>query len=88
MKETLLDLWGGKIAPWSDFVTKCEKEKHLYELVERNRDKLKAMLDDKGLVMLEAFDDRYGELQCFLCEEAFVKGFSLGVKLLTEAFMN
>ena len=84
MKTTLIDLWNGRIAPFSEHSEYCDETQELIGLLDKNHKDLAARLDDKGKEILQIFEDNHGELLMLDCEDAFIKGFSLGVKLMVE----
>ena len=86
MKDTLKELWNGELAPWSK---KWETEKEARELVgllERHKEDLENELGANGKEALEKYKDCHEELQSIGCEEAFISGFSLGVRIVAQAF--
>lgn len=85
MKETLLELWNGNISPWSDNFVRVSEERRLYRSIDENRVRLKEILNENGEKLLDSFGDCYMELSLFLREEAFVNGFSLGMKIAIES---
>lgn len=88
MKDTLKDLWNGNLEPWSE---EWEREREARELVglrERHKEALQKVLDEKGREILDKYEDCYTELESIGCEEAFGKGFSLGVKLVALALIK
>lgn len=85
MKTTLLDLWNGNISPWSEQEHPIEEIRTLVGLIEKNSQNLSLLLDDHGATVLEKLEAYYDELMMLEREDAFVRGFSLGVKLVTEA---
>ena len=87
-RPTLEKLWMGDVTP----ALICGKDngdiKHLMRLIENNRTKLKNGLNEKQIELLDIYDgciDEYGFLKA---EEAFSDGFSLGCKLMAEAFLT
>ena len=86
MKDTLFDLWNGKISPWSDNFVRGYEEKRLYRALEENREKLKGLIGERENKIFEELESTHIELQCMLREEAFVNGFPLGVRMTAESF--
>ena len=85
MKSTLSDLWRGELHPIELKTENDEAEKELYAFVERHYNDLYKLLDEKGKLVLEKLKDCYTEISFYECEDSFVQGFSLAVKLMTEA---
>lgn len=85
MKSTLIDLWHGNISPLSDGAVLDPNEKKLYEYLDRHYNDLEKLLDEKGRTILEKFRDCYTEILINDCDDAFVQGFSLAVKLMAES---
>ncbi|MBE6603963.1 MAG: hypothetical protein E7636_06585 [Ruminococcaceae bacterium] len=88
MRSILKDLWNGNLEPWSE---EWEREREARELVglrERHKEALQKALDETGKEILSKYEDCYTELESLGCEEAFSKGFSLGVKLVAQALIK
>ncbi len=88
MKDTLRDLWNGELELWSE---EWEREREARELVglrERHKEALQKVLDANGKEILKKYEDCYEELESIGCEEAFIKGFSLGVRLIAQALIK
>ena len=54
----------------------------------RNRDELGASLTDKQKETLEKFEDCMNEMHSITERDAFSYGFRLGVRLMSEAFLQ
>ncbi|MBE6702545.1 MAG: hypothetical protein E7585_03925 [Ruminococcaceae bacterium] len=86
MKKTMIDLWRG------EGIAHCASEhcrKEVMQLVKalcRHEKELKKQLDDRGWEILEALQDTHGAIASLEMEDAFVRGFTLGIQLMTEAF--
>lgn len=88
MKDTLFDLWNGKITPWSDNFIQGAEERRLYQILGEHREKLKVEIGERESKILEELENVHMELRCLLREEAFVNGFSLGVRMTAESYQN
>ena len=88
MKSTLSDLWRGEVHPLENKNENYQKEAELYRYVERHYNDLQKLLDEEGRLVLEKLKDCYDELLFCQSEDAFVRGFSLAVKLMTEAITD
>ena len=86
MKDTLFDLWNGKITPWSDNFIRGYEEKRLYRALEEKREKLRGAIGERENELLEELENVHMEFRCFLSEEAFVNGFSLGVRITADSY--
>ncbi|MBQ5746317.1 MAG: hypothetical protein IIV81_00115 [Clostridia bacterium] len=85
MKRSLAELWNGEIHPCEDNFIRKEEEKELSSLIERNKEKLERLLNEEGKSTLSALDDCIYEMQSLIGEEAFINGFSLAVRIMSEA---
>lgn len=86
MYETLMGLWYGNIVPCEMRVKKNEKDKETVALLDRYFTALEANMDEAEKDILRKFDDCHGKLLQNECEDTFIEGFSLGVKLMVEVF--
>ncbi len=84
MKKTLIDLWYGNLTPNTSNNIHASEITRLTDYVERHQQELKNKLDTNGVKNLEKLQQCYDELLLSECENAFVQGFSLAVKLLSE----
>ena len=85
MKETIFDLWYGNITPSESSGTKTPEIKRYMENLDATYEKLKKVLEEKEIRLLNEHMDNYGFLYSEYTAQAFVEGFSLGVKLINEA---
>ena len=85
MKPTLTELWNGNIHPISDADRLAENERELIGYIECHFQNLNSQLDEKGKETLKNLTECYDELLSHECEAAFIEGFSLAAKILTEA---
>ncbi len=85
MKNTISDLWHGQINPESERVVLPDEGLEAKRYFERNKTKLSELLDEQGKELLEKVEECNNELALFELEGAFIKGFSLGVRLVAEA---
>ena len=88
MYEAFIDLWYGNVIPCEMRMKKNETEKSAVELMERYLIDLNNKMDEEGRALLIKFDNCHGELLQKESEDAFIKGFSLGVKLMAEVFFK
>ena len=88
MKRTLMDLWNGRLEPCGQQEERAEEIAALVRYLERHYIRLGEGPDDDGKETLEKFRECYGELGSIEREEAFVKGMSLGIRIVAEAFSD
>lgn len=81
------ELWYGNIAPLEEPMRQQERAKSLFSLLDRHRKTLLDCLSKDGQEVFVKYEDAYRELSNVENEDAFVKGFSLGVRLIAEAFL-
>ena len=86
MKDILKELWNGELALWSEKWERENEARELVGLLERHKAELENELSVKGKTSLEKYKDCHDELQSMGCEEAFINGFSLGVRIVAAAF--
>ena len=85
MKPTLTELWNGNIHPISDADRLVKNERELIDYIDRHFQNLNSTLDENGKETLNKLIECYDELLSHECEAAFIEGFSLAAKLITEA---
>ncbi len=88
MKKTIIDLWNGAIEPCREPEERTEEVALLVRLLDRHHEHLRNLLSDEGKEVLQKYCDCYDELEYIAKEGAFVKGFSLGVKLVAEGMAD
>ncbi|MBQ8288007.1 MAG: hypothetical protein IJX76_04450 [Clostridia bacterium] len=86
MKTTLIDLWNGNLS-LSEYTIHSDEAKQLIGYLEKHHSALSAVLSESDKKILQYFADCYDELLVLETENAFVQGFSLATKLLTEALI-
>jgi len=86
MKNTMVDLWNGNLAP----VKKCTRDSaqiaSMMALIEKRGMKLSAVLDEKQMELFAGYNACMEEYLGALAEQAFCEGFRLGARLLSEVF--
>ncbi len=85
MNNIISALWHGQINPESERVVLPDEGLEVKRYFERNKTKLSELLDEQGKELLEKVEECNNELALFELEDAFIKGFSLGVRLVAEA---
>ena len=85
MKSTLTDLWYGNLKPNHHGHIHAAEIRQLTEYLYRHHQALAEKLDDAGKESLQKLVQCYDDILTDECENAFVQGFSLAVRLLAEA---
>ena len=85
MLETLKNLYVGNIVPSEKINTRGPKFKEATQEMYDVRENLSATLSKDQLILLDTYDDICCKLSSITEEEAFLNGFSLAIKLMTEA---
>ena len=83
-KQTLINLWNENVHSVSD-KSSTPQESELIGYLSRHEKDISKKLDKEGLDSLKKYKDCYDELLSLYCEDAFVRGFSLASKILSEA---
>ena len=86
--KTIKELWYGNVAPFEQCTRRDKKLKELLKLVARNKEELDATLTDRQKEVLEKFEENMNEMHGIAERDAFSYGFSLGVHLMAEAFLQ
>ena len=85
MKETISDLWNGRLSPCDGCGIHDPQVKELSCWMGRCRDALIATMTPPQKQLLEAYMDCSEDHLLRMMEDAFCQGFSLASSLLTEA---
>ncbi len=88
MKNTLSELWRGNIAPCDQKSIHSKETKELASLLERNHSNLCETLNEREKETLQKWEDNHDELLLLSCGDASIKGFSLGIPLITGALAD
>ena len=88
MSTTIQKIWRGDICSSSETGIHQEKTLSLYGQIEHHNNELSQSLDENGKATLKKLNDAYMEALCLDCEDAFTKGFSLGIKLAAETLLS
>ena len=86
MAKTISQLWNGDLAPIQDLSTHNPELKALEPLIEHNLTTLTDHLSAPLRSLFQNYSDCIDEYFLLAREQAFCDGFSLGMKLLSEAF--
>ena len=85
MKSTLSELWNGNIHPQKDIPEDDRKSNELRRNLDLCYDILWNKLDDEGKHTLDKLRTYHTELASAKNEASFIQGFSLAIKMITEA---
>ena len=80
----LEDLWIGNISPWERPFRKDGAYAELLALVVRHQEDLLSRLNDEEKEIFEKFADCTTEMHDLTEREAFVKGFTIGARIIIE----
>ena len=84
----LEDLWFGNISPWERPFKKDSAYAELLSLVIRHQEDLLSRLNDEEKEIFEKYADCSTQMREQTEREAFVKGFTLGAKIIIEVMTN
>ena len=84
----LEDLWFGNISPRERPFKKESAYAELLALVIRHQEDLNGRLNDEEKEIFEKFSECSTEMHDLTECEAFIKGFTLGVKIIIEVMTN
>ena len=87
MKQTINDLWNGKIHPYNDFANKVLPEIEIKKFMDTHTEFMDAV-GTEGRHELFELVDALEKVWREACDEAFENGFSLGVRLVAESLVN
>ena len=88
MFDTLKDLNFGNIAPSEKAGTQNPRFKSCIREVSDSRDALTLTLSDSQKELLELYEEKSDTLSAISVEDAFIRGFGLAVKLITEGLAS
>ena len=78
------ELWYGNISPCERDIKKDSEYAELLEQIVRYEDKLQKQLNGEEKEILEKFTECMGEMYGMAEREAFVRGFTLGARIIIE----
>ena len=84
----LEDLWFGNISPWERPFKKDSAYAELLALVVRHQEDLLGRLNEEEKKIFEKYADCTSEMLNLSEREAFVKGFTLGARIIIEVLTN
>ena len=86
--SVLEDLWYGNIAPWEREIKRSSEYSDVLERIVQIEADLHARLNDEEKEILEKFVNCTNEMCCISEREMFVRGFTLGIKLILEVMSS
>lgn len=84
----LEDLWFGNISPWERPFKKDSAYTDLLTLIARHYDDLRGRLNDEGKEIFEKYTGCTDEMHDMTEREAFMKGFTIGARIIIEVMTN
>ncbi len=88
MKPTISKLWNGNLAPWEEIGEHNKELIHLSRNCEKYKTALLETLDEKDKKIFEEYENAVNDWQFFETEDAFIKGFSIGMTLAAETIIS
>ena len=88
MKNAIEKLWYGGIWPWEDAKIKKKEIIELEGIIERTKNDLYERLDKETLSGFKKYEQCYSDLLFFERADAYIAGFSIGVRLVAEAMSD
>ena len=88
MKNILEELWYGNIIPMEHSIGGNAHIKKLINLIGKNRENLSETLNDSQKDLLAKYDDAVNEMHAEIEKDAFMYGFRLGSRLVSDTFRN
>ena len=88
MKNTLEELWYGNIIPMEHSIGDNAYIKKLINLMGKNRENLLETLNDSQKELLAKYDDTVNEMYAEIEKDAFMYGFRLGGRIVSDTFRN
>lgn len=85
MKPTISALWNGNLTPWEEVGVHHKELMQLNKITEECKEALLALLGENGEQAIEEFENALTDWECLEMEDAFIKGFCLGAKLVIES---
>ena len=84
----LEDLWFGNISPWERPFKKGSAYSEPLTLIARHYDDLVGRLNDEEKEIFEKYTGCTDEMHDMTEREAFVKGFTIGARIIIEVMTN
>ncbi len=88
MKNILEELWYGNIIPMEHSIGCNAHIKKLINLMGKNRENLSGTLNDSQKELIAKYDDAVNEMYAEIEKDAFIYGFRLGGRLVSDTFRN
>lgn len=88
MSKLITELWYGNVLPVSDLGKNNSEMRTLLNRLNQNRQNLDNSLNDEQIALLNEYCDTRSNYDALSEEQAFCNGFSIAVKILTEALSH
>lgn len=88
MKRAIHDLWNGNIPSAENCGVGDPEIESLIILIEKHKDQLNNDLGQQHKLLFEKYVDRIEDYVGLITECAFAEGFSLAIRLITEALSD
>ena len=88
MTKLIEKIWNENLELSSSLGVTNQKLRKSEKLMFRNREKLEEKLDEKQKELYEKFNDSLDEVNYQNSQESFCVGFSIGLRLATEALLK
>ena len=88
MTKLIEKIWNENLELSSNLGVTNQKLRNSEKLMFRNREKLEEKLDEKQKELYEKFNDSLDEVNYQNSQEAFCVGFSIGLRIATEALLK
>ncbi len=88
MKNILEELWYGNIIPMEHSIGGDAHIKNLINLMGKNREVISETLNDSQKELLAKYDDAVNEMYAEIEKDAFIYGFRLGGRIVSDTFRN
>ena len=88
MANILEDLWYGNTIPMADSGWKNEQAKKLSILMSKYREEVVDSLSDTQKELLMKYDDAVNEMYAEIEKDAFMYGFRLASRIVSDTFRN
>ncbi len=88
MSDTIRKMYNGTIFVQEEVPENREEYQECVKEMCEYQEILLKSLDEKNAEIFEKFLDKRNSYSCIICEDAFVKGFKLGTKIIIESLEN
>ena len=82
----LHDLWEGTLSPTASLTLSAQPHTRMQRVVIQKEQELRQRLSKEEIESLEDYQEKLGDLTNLELEDAFIKGFRLGAKIIFDVF--